>query len=884
MTDRRRSATSLDGAWDFWPDLERRLPTGPGGAFVTAAERVVAMGDPRTALVPSSWQAQFDDLRLWAGTAWYERGFDVPPARGRILLRFGAVDYFATVWVNGRIAGEHEGGYLPFALDVTDLVRADETNTVTVRVLDVGPGDDDGPFPFSEIPHGKQSWYGPIGGPWQSVWLETRGRAFADRVRIVDADPATGDLTAHIDLDRPPGPDVRVRWRVLAPDGAVAAGGVADADDPVIRGVVTEPRPWDLDAPTLYRIEIEVAEDGMVTDRHADTFGFRSVAVDEGRVVLNGRPVYLLGALDQDYWVPGIATPDGDETLKTQARRVRELGLNLLRCHIKVPDPAYLDVADRKGLLVWCEPPNWIRLTEAAKRRARDTIAGMVERDANHPSLVIRSVVNEDWGTDLTADAGHRAWLRETVGWLRSIDPTRLVVDNSACPPNFHVASDLNDYHLYRSVPEQAASWRRWTDDWVRDPSATYTPHGDGKRTGAEPLVLSEFGIWGLPDVRTLTDAAGSEPWWFETGADHSQGIVQPAGVRDRFDAWGLADVFGSFDGFVRASQEHELEGLKLQIGDLRSHDEIAGYVITELTDVHWEANGLLDMRRRPKVFHDRFASVNAPRVVVVRPERTRYRSGETIVVDTRTIDVTGRVDGRVVWELDGFDVGAEVTSGHPIELDAPMVDRPTRTEFVARWHDGADGTINDARAPVWLFPEADVRPDPSVAVASRWEDLADGIASGGRAVLVADDVGAIPNEAPIELEPFAGEDEGTGSTIYGNGWVLSTGMGWISPTIGGAVGIGPRVDLAFEGMTPGFVIGGYGPSDRRDVLAGHYLGWLHRVRATVAAFTHGEGAGIVCTFPLLRREDRDDPLARSLMARLTALAASPGLSPRMRW
>jgi Glycosyl hydrolases family 2, sugar binding domain/Glycosyl hydrolases family 2, TIM barrel domain/Glycosyl hydrolases family 2 len=883
-TEPTSTATSLDGAWSFWPDLERRLPTGPGAPFATIGERVSALGDQRTAVVPSPWQAQFDDLRLWAGTAWYERAFDAPPATGRVLLRFGAVDYFATVWVNGRLGGEHEGGYLPFALDVTELVDVGGTNTITVRVLDVGPGDEDGPFPFSEIPHGKQSWYGAIGGLWQSVWLETRGRVFADRVRAVRADPATGDLTAHIDLDRPAGTDVEIRWRIFAPDGGVVAGDDADPDDPVIRCVVQEPLAWDLDAPNLYRIEVDVVEDGAVTDRRVDAFGFRSVAVHGGRVVLNGRPVYLLGALDQDYWMPGIATPSGDEAIEAQARLARDLGLNLLRCHIKVPDPRYLDIADRTGLLVWCEPPNWIRLTPAARGRVRDTITGMVERDANHPSLVIRSVVNEDWGTDLTTDAGHRAWLRETTDWLRSLDPTRLVVDNSACPPNFHVTSDLNDYHLYRSVPEQSASWRRWTADWVRDPNATYTPHGDGERTGKEPLVLSEFGIWGLPDVRALADRAGEEPWWFETGADHSERIVQPVGVRDRFDAWGLADVFGSFDGFVRASQEHEFEGLKLQIEDLRSHDEVAGYVITELTDVHWEANGLLDMRRRPKAFHDRFATINAPRVVVVRPEQTRYRSGDRIIAEVRTADESGATESRVVWEMDGSGIGGEVASGDRIAFDAPTIDRPTATLIVARWVNGSGAIVNHARAPLWLFPADDVATEPHVAVGARWEDVAGTLASGGRAVLVADDVSAIPDDAPIGLEPFAAEDDGSGSTIYGNGWVLSTGMGWISPTVGDAVGVGPRVDLAFEGMTPGFVLTGYEPDMRRDVLAGHYLGWLHRMRATIAAFAHGEGAGIVCTFPLLRTEHRQDPLASSLLARLTALAASPNLTPRMRW
>ncbi|HYZ46635.1 MAG TPA: hypothetical protein VE712_03120, partial [Actinomycetota bacterium] len=180
------SRASLDGPWAFWPDLERRLPTGPGAPFVTPEERDAALGSPRIAHVPGPWQAQFEDLRSWAGTAWYERHFAVPAEwlRGRVRLCFGAVDYFTTVWINARLAGEHEGGYLPFKFDVTDLLRRDQANTVTLRVLDVGPHQEDGPFPFSQIPHGKQSWYGPIGGPWQPVRLEGRGDVLIDAVRI----------------------------------------------------------------------------------------------------------------------------------------------------------------------------------------------------------------------------------------------------------------------------------------------------------------------------------------------------------------------------------------------------------------------------------------------------------------------------------------------------------------------------------------------------------------------------------------------------------------------------------------------------------------------------------------------------------------------------
>ena len=160
---------SLDGAWDFQVD---------SGDGLDASQ----IREWRSAVVPMPWQAQFEDLRQISGAAWYRRHFEVDPgllgstAAGAAVLHFGAVDYQATVWLNGERVGEHEGGYLPFEFDVVDLLREGD-NELLVRVVDATDDRDLYPdFPFSEVPHGKQSWYGPIGGIWQSVWLELRPR------------------------------------------------------------------------------------------------------------------------------------------------------------------------------------------------------------------------------------------------------------------------------------------------------------------------------------------------------------------------------------------------------------------------------------------------------------------------------------------------------------------------------------------------------------------------------------------------------------------------------------------------------------------------------------------------------------------------------------
>lgn len=184
-----RTRVSLDGAWDFQMDSSK-------GADIVDVAAIQAW---RTAQVPLPWQAQFDDLRLANGTAWYRRHFDYTPAAESIaILHFGAVDYYASVWLNGRKLGDHEGGYLPFEFDVTGALLAGD-NELVVRV--VHPGDDRSrlPTPFSEIPHGKRSWYGPIGGIWQSVWLEQHAAVRLRSLRLLPQ-PATGviDITARL--------------------------------------------------------------------------------------------------------------------------------------------------------------------------------------------------------------------------------------------------------------------------------------------------------------------------------------------------------------------------------------------------------------------------------------------------------------------------------------------------------------------------------------------------------------------------------------------------------------------------------------------------------------------------------------------------------------
>ncbi|MDQ3785262.1 MAG: glycoside hydrolase family 2 [Actinomycetota bacterium] len=909
-----RERIGLDGNWRFWPDLNEELVDS---SFVSTAERNSVLGAPRAIAVPGCWQAQFDDLRLWAGMAWYERSFDIPSRwDGRLVrLCFGAVDYFCTVWINGELAGEHEGGYLPFSFDVSGALIAGATNLVTVKVLDVGPnGPASSPYPFDELPHGKQSWYGPIGGLWQSVHLEATAHDFIERI-AVHGDPATGVARVQTSLWRKDF-DGRLSCTISSPDGHDTYHASA-AVDPEGNGFdidVPSAQVWDVDSPHLYTVEVQLHDDRARVDAAADTFGFRSIAAEDGALLLNGRPLYLLGALDQDYYLGSIYTPPSDNLLREQVLKAKELGLNLLRCHIKVPDPRYLYWADRLGLLVWTELPNWNTLTEDAKRRGRQTLAGLIERDFNHPSIIIWTVINEGWGVDIPNEKEHRQWIGETYRWAKALDPTRLVIDNSACPPNFHVESDINDYHLYKAMPDHQGEWVAWTSAWAAHPDTTYSLDGDALRHGGEPMVLSEFGNWGLPDNANLVDERGEYPWWFDTGREHTGGIVEPRDVEDRWLEWGMDEVFGSYKEFVAQSQDAQFDAMKFEIEDMRSHQAIVGYVITEFTDLHWECNGLLDMARMPKAYHHRLREISALDVTfALCPPVHRLRSGEHFRTEVMVSHYSQADldDCRVRWAIPDFVLDGALDGPHSfpagrvarlgsVDFGAPPLGAPVRVPFHLWLEDRWGRTINQNSHELLLWPEHSapgsarlwtggpiepaleeigwsIEHDPDAAditVTDKWDDdVAAWVRTGGRALMLADGEDALPEGLSLKVQGRAG-------SMWEGDW--AQGMGWLRPALTEGLSLRPRMDFSFSGLTPEEVVTGYAPADNRDVLAGFYVGWVRSTVATVGAFSHGSGAGIVCTLPLATAYGAD-PLATELTHRLIQLLGAPDFAPAKR-
>lgn len=298
-----RKRISLDGSWEFLLDREQSLQP----------DTLKDAGTPRSIRVPGPWQAQFEDLRNYSGVAWYRREFELPLTDSihtnsdkTYILHFGAVDYFATVWLNNQLIGEHEGGYLPFDLKLDDALRLSGSNELVVRVVD--PGDHENLSPnisFAEIPHGKQSWYGPIGGIWQSVYVEARHATHITQLHITP-DVANAQAQINLRLNRRTTGQTWWRLTLTDPRGAVTIHNLSMEDgEDSLRTVLPVPDPllWDTRSPHLYHLEAALLaeeDDGAVLDTFDSHFGMRSIAASrDGHLMLNGRILFLRGALDR---------------------------------------------------------------------------------------------------------------------------------------------------------------------------------------------------------------------------------------------------------------------------------------------------------------------------------------------------------------------------------------------------------------------------------------------------------------------------------------------------------------------------------------------------------------------------------------------------------
>ncbi len=549
---------NLNGTWEFEFDDDN---VGLDENWAAAGRRF-----QRSILVPFCFESPLSGVgdHRFHPHAWYRRTFEIPSSwtGRRILLHFGAVDYQATVWVNGRFAGEHEGGHTPFRFEIRSLL-VDGTNTITVRVEDP-PSD-------RYLPRGKQHWeeksasifYTRTSGIWQTVWVEPVGASYLERVKVDTTIDGSATFEARIAR---PSPNLQlfatVRWNgeLIAVSMAQVLGQQATA-----AVVIRDAFLWSPNAPNLYEVEYELRSGEEVLDRVESYFGFRSISVQDGRVVLNGNPVFLKMVLDQGYWPETNITPPSDEAIQEDIRLTKEMGFNGARKHQKVEDPRYYYWADRMGLLVSAEMANAYLFDDVYLGRVTREWIDAVIRDYNHPSIVMWVPLNESWGVPNAADARQQAHMRAMYMLTKSLDASRLVIDNDGWEHTEN--TDLFAIHDYtRTGPQLLERFKTVAPGEIPLPFMGKMYLAPGCKYNGSPLYISEFG--GVAYV--------------------------PADEHDvPENSWGYAGIEPNESATIE-----RIRGLYEAIAKL---PRVAAVCYTQLCDVEQEVNGILTYDRRPK-------------------------------------------------------------------------------------------------------------------------------------------------------------------------------------------------------------------------------------------------------------------------------------------
>lgn len=454
---------NLNGHWHF------RFDQANEGE--TAGWYGKALASTRSILVPFSWGAPLSGVPDSADIGWYEKTVSVPSAwRGkRVFLVVGASDWRTSAWLDGSKLGDHQGGYTPFSMELTRVVKFGAEQRLTMRV-------DDSPHAFKL--EGKQG-YGKARGMWQTVYLEARG---GDPLRYVHFTPdiQKGRVVVDARLMDPAPHEMQLRIAFRNAD-TMSAGGAQfplAVTQRVPRGASTvhfeitipDARLWSPDDPFLYQVAVTAKGNGIATDSVDSYFGMREISVVDlpgtsiPYVAVNGKPVYLQLALDQAYHPEGFYTFPTDSMLRNEIVHARQLGLTGLREHIKIEAPRKLYWADKLGVLIMADVPNWWGPPDSAAFREHDyALSEMIERDYNHPSIFSWIMYNETWGLTSKVD-GKDTYLPSTqrrviqsVQLAKRLDSTRLVEDNSPCCGWGHTVTDINSWHEYM------AGWE-WQD------------------------------------------------------------------------------------------------------------------------------------------------------------------------------------------------------------------------------------------------------------------------------------------------------------------------------------------------------------------------------------------------------------------------------------
>lgn len=565
---------SLNGTWDFRED-----PADLGvrdGWFATDdsfADRIQVPFPPGS---PASGWSPRSESEGPADIVWYRRHItpdEIAEAGDGpdLLIHFEAVDFHADVWVNGQHRARHTGGYTPFAVR---LSRSEAQDGLAILVRAEDHRQD------VSQPHGKQDWrsrphgiwYQPQIGIWRDVWMEAVPALSIDDLHW-DSDIDASLVTVTVGLSRQPQTPVDVEIELSLQGDRLARAIVtcAEKSNSIHLRVPTFDNRhewdrvlWSPAHPNLIdaRVRLLEAESNAPIDRVVSYLGARKVTLDNRHLLVNHRPQFQRGVLDQGYWQESYFAAPNPGALRQEVELIRDLGFNMSRIHERTADRRYLSWADVYGIMLWAESASANRFDDSAVQWTLSDWQEVVLRDRSHPSVILWVPFNESWGVpNLPTSPAQQALVDAAVALTRALDPSRPVIANDGWE---QLDTDIVTTHDYASTGRELEVNYRDFDSILQTVTGT-GPQGRKILLRApwhddRPVMVSEFGGLSLA-------SAGDDAWGYE--------VVQ---IDD------YARVLGELFEALYASPI------------------LAGVCYTQLTDTGQETNGLCFADRTPKV------------------------------------------------------------------------------------------------------------------------------------------------------------------------------------------------------------------------------------------------------------------------------------------
>lgn len=551
----RKNWANLNGEWDFEFDF--------GNSKFESGILEKDNWDNKI-LVPFCPESKLSGIEYtdFIPAVWYRKNINITAEEleGKVILHFGAVDYEAKIYVNGKKAGTHKGGYASFSIDITGFLTVGE-NTIIVNAVD------DVRDPL--VPRGKQSEelkshgcdYTRTTGIWQTVWLEIVPVSYIKRFRLYpDADNGTLGINAVLEGKGEFTATAYYEGREVGSFAKKAAGQVSGEIK------LSETHLWEVGCGRLYDLKLTFNDDEVKS-----YFGLRSIEIDGFKFRINGKSVYQRLVLDQGFYPDGIYTAPTDEALENDIKISMAVGFNGARLHQKVFEKRFIYHCDRLGYIVWGEYGNW-----GLDWSNPFSLAAMlpewcecVERDFNHPSIIGWCPFNETW--DINGRKQYDDVLRIIYRVTKQLDTTRPCIDTSG---NFHVETDIFDVHDYE---QDVAKFAEHYEKLVSD-GEMYGYFPDRQKYTGGMTFVSEYG-----------------------GLQWSRG--------DRGDAWGY--------GNAPKTEEEFIERYKGLTDVLLDNEKMFGFCYTQLYDIEQEQNGLYYYDRTPKFDTEIFRTINSRKAAI---------------------------------------------------------------------------------------------------------------------------------------------------------------------------------------------------------------------------------------------------------------------------